>query len=115
MRAKSGNGRIALGDSLRPNLNVQKLAMLSWRDASKKDLAAQALRITASDLQELGCIDDVLPEPEGGAHRDHEAAAALLAAGLQKHYSELKKIPASELVASRYNKFRHMAEFFRGE
>src|SRR4051812_41670059 len=96
-------------------ISPEGCASIMWRDASKKDLAAQALRITASDLQELGCIDDVLPEPEGGAHRDHEAAAALLAAGLQKHYSELKKIPASELVASRYNKFRHMAEFFRGE
>ncbi len=96
-------------------ISPEGCASIMWRDASKKDLAAQALRITASDLQGLGCIDDVLPEPEGGAHRDHEAAAALLAAGLQKHYSELKKIPASELVASRYNKFRHMAEFFRGE
>jgi acetyl-CoA carboxylase carboxyl transferase subunit alpha len=86
-----------------------------WRDASKKDLAAQALRITAPDLSELGCIDDVVPEPEGGAHRDHDAAAALLDTALQKHLSEIKKMPASELLASRYNKFRQMAQFFRQE
>jgi acetyl-CoA carboxylase carboxyl transferase subunit alpha len=84
-----------------------------WRDASKKELAAEAMRITAGDLEELGCIDDIVPEPEGGAHRDHEAAAALLDATLQKHYAELKQIPPAELVVRRYNKFRTMAQFFK--
>jgi acetyl-CoA carboxylase carboxyl transferase subunit alpha len=84
-----------------------------WRDAGKKELAAQALRITATDLSELGCVDEIVPEPEGGAHLDHEAAAGLLGAALLKHYRELQKKPASELVASRYNKFRQMAPFFR--
>src|SRR5438309_584822 len=106
---------LMMENSIYAVISPEGCASIMWRDSSKKDLAAQALRITASDLQELGCIDDVLPEPEGGAHRDHEAAAALLAAGLQKHYSELKKIPASELVAPRYNKFRNMAQFFHAE
>ena len=83
-----------------------------WRDATKKELAAEAMRITATDLQELGCIDDIVPEPEGGAHRDHEAAAALLDVSLQKYLVELKKVPPAELVVSRYNKFRNMARFF---
>ena len=86
-----------------------------WRDASKKELAAEAMRITAADLNELGCIDDIVPEPEGGAHRDHEAAANLLDVSLQKHLAEVKKVPTSELVASRYNKFRTIAQFFRTE
>src|SRR6202162_4955106 len=86
---------------------------IMWRDASKKELAAEAMRITATDLSELGCIDDIIPEPEGGAHRDHEAAANLLDVSLQKHFAELKKMPMSELLASRYNKFRSMAQFFR--
>jgi acetyl-CoA carboxylase carboxyl transferase subunit alpha len=86
-----------------------------WRDATKKELAAEAMRITAPDLSELGCIDDIVPEPDGGAHRDHEAAANLLDAALQKHYAELKNIPSPELIVSRYNKFRNMAQFFSAE
>ena len=81
----------------------------------KKELAAQALRITAADLAEFGCIDGIVPEPEGGAHSDHDAAAALLDAALHKHFNELTKISAGELVASRYNKFRNMAQFLRSE
>ena len=86
-----------------------------WRDASKKELAAEAMRITATDLQELGCVDDIVPEPEGGAHRDHEAAANLLDVSLQKHLAELKKLSPAELIASRYNKFRTIAQFFKTE
>jgi len=84
-----------------------------WRDSSKKELAAQALRITAKDLSDMGCVDGIIPEPEGGAHLDHEAAAAMLDQSLQKHLGELRKSVVKELVESRYNKFRNMAQFFR--
>lgn len=57
----------------------ERCAEILWRDAEKKDQAAAALRVTASDLLELGAIDRVLPEPRGGAHRDPDAAAALVA------------------------------------
>jgi acetyl-CoA carboxylase carboxyl transferase subunit alpha len=93
-------------------ISPEGCASIMWRDAAKKELAAQALRITASDLTELGCVDGTVPEPEGGAHRDQEAAAALLDATLQKHLAELKQLPISELLASRYNKFRNIAQFF---
>jgi acetyl-CoA carboxylase carboxyl transferase subunit alpha len=93
-------------------ISPEGCASIMWRDASKKELAAQALRITASDLTQLGCVDGTVPEPEGGAHRDQEAAAALLDASLQKHLADLKKLSISELVASRYNKFRNMAQFY---
>src|SRR5579863_8641497 len=96
-------------------ISPEGCAAIMWRDASKKELAAEAMRITAADLNELGCIDDIVPEPEGGAHRDHEAAAALLDASLQKHYAELKKLPPAELVASRYKKFRTIAQFYKTE
>src|SRR5579864_1693305 len=96
-------------------ISPESCAAIMWRDAAKKELAAQALRITATDLKELGCVDEVVPEPEGGAHRDHDAAAVLLDSALQNNYCRLKKIPASELLASRYNKFRQMARFFREE
>jgi acetyl-CoA carboxylase carboxyl transferase subunit alpha len=93
-------------------ISPEGCASIMWRDASKKELSAQALRITAPDLTQLGCVDGTVPEPEGGAHRDQEAAAALLDASLQKHLADLKKLSISELVASRYNKFRNMAQFF---
>src|ERR1700741_793504 len=96
-------------------ISAQGCAAIMWRDASKKELAAEAMRITATDLSELGCIDDIVPEPEGGAHRDHEAAANLLDGSLQKHFAQLKKFPPAELVASRYNKFRTIAQFFKTE
>jgi acetyl-CoA carboxylase carboxyl transferase subunit alpha len=63
-------------------------------------------------MSELGCVDDIVPEPQGGAHTDYDRAAELLDGALQKHYAELKDKPVGELVASRYNKFRHMAQFF---
>jgi acetyl-CoA carboxylase carboxyl transferase subunit alpha len=93
-------------------ISPEGCAAIMWRDAAKKDLAAQALRITAKDLEEFGCIDGIVPEPEGGAHRDHEAAAALLDAALQQHFAALKRAPVQELVATRYKKFRTMAQFF---
>jgi acetyl-CoA carboxylase carboxyl transferase subunit alpha len=96
-------------------ISPEGCASIMWRDASKKELAAQALRITARDLQELGCIDDIVAEPAGGAHSDYDAAAKLLDAALQKHLGDVQRIPIQELVASRYNKFRNMAQFFRVE
>jgi len=96
-------------------ISPEGCAAIMWRDATKKELAAEAMRITATDLQELGCVDDIVPEPEGGAHRDHEAAANLLDVSLQKHLAELKKLAPAELVASRYNKFRTIAQFFKTE
>jgi len=96
-------------------ISPEGCASIMWRDATKKDLAAEAMKITAEDLSRLGCIDGVVPEPDGGAHSDHEAAAALLDTVLQENFSELKKKPVTELIASRYNKFRTMAQFYRIE
>jgi acetyl-CoA carboxylase carboxyl transferase subunit alpha len=106
---------LMMKNSIYSVISPEGCAAIMWRDASKKELAAEAMRITANDLSELGVIDDIVPEPEGGAHRDHEAAAALLDATLLNHYTQLKKIPAKELLLSRYNKFRKMAQFFRAE
>jgi len=93
-------------------ISPEGCASIMWRDATKKGLAAQAMRITAKDLKELGCIDGIIPEPEGGAHVDHDGAAALLDQVLQSRLAELRKLSPAELVASRYNKFRQMAQFF---
>jgi acetyl-CoA carboxylase carboxyl transferase subunit alpha len=96
-------------------ISPEGCASIMWRDATKKELAAQALHLTATDLQQLGCIDGMVPEPEGGAHLDHEAAAAFLDAALHKALAEVKKQPVADLVESRYKKFRNMAQYFRTE
>jgi len=106
---------LMMENSIYSVISPEGCAAIMWRDATKKELAAEAMRITADDLSELGCIDDIVPEPEGGAHRDHEAAANLLDVALQKHYAELKKMPTAELLVSRYNKFRNIAQFYKIE
>jgi acetyl-CoA carboxylase carboxyl transferase subunit alpha len=106
---------LMMENSIYSVISPEGCAAIMWRDASKKELAAEAMRITATDLQELGVIDDIIPEPDGGAHRDHEAAATLLDTTLQKHYAELRKVPPADLVVSRYNKFRNMAQYFKTE
>src|SRR5204863_8036500 len=96
-------------------ISPEGCASIMWRDKAKKGLAAQALRITPTDLNQLGCIDDIVPEPEGGAHLDHEAAAAFLDAALAKHMQEVRRLTIPQLLESRYDKFRHMAQFLRVE
>ena len=93
-------------------ISPEGCASIMWRDSSKRDLAAEAMKITAKDLTKLGIIDDVIQEPAGGAHVDHDEAARLLDQSLQKHFDELKHKSGDELVRSRYDKFRTMARFF---
>src|SRR5271170_115981 len=106
---------LMMENSIYSVISPEGCASIMWRDATKKELAAQALHITAKDLSELGCVDSIVPEPEGGAHSDHAAAADLLAESLKSNLAQLVKMPIPELVAARYNKFRNMAQFFRVE
>ena len=96
-------------------ISPEGCASIMWRDATKKELAAEALHITAKDMSEMQCIDGVIPEPEGGAHTDHEAAAALLDATLQQNLAEVQGMPLAQLLDTRYSKFRNMTQFFRQE
>ena len=73
--------------------------------------AAQALRITSKHLHEMGTVDDVIEEPLGGAHRDHHQMAGRLKMYLVKTLRELLKLPLDDLLAQRYEKFRHMGQF----
>jgi acetyl-CoA carboxylase carboxyl transferase subunit alpha len=96
-------------------ISPEGCASIMWRDASKKELAAEAMKITATDMMELGCVDGVIPEPPGGAHTDHAQAAELLAGVLQEQLEQIKKTPVRELLETRYQKFRKMAQFFQVE
>ena len=93
-------------------ISPEGCASIMWRDAAKKDIAAAALRITAKDNLEMGFCDEVIPEPPGGAHHDYDAAAAALADVLEKHLSELEKLPLQHLLDARYKKFRDMAQYY---
>ncbi len=103
---------LMMENSIYSVISPEGCASIMWRDASKKELAAQALRITATDLVELGCVDGVIPEPEGGAHTDLDGAASLLDTALQCALEEVKSLPAMELLDARYKKFRNMAQFY---
>ena len=83
-----------------------------WRDATKAETAAAAMKITAKDLKELGIVDDIVEEPEGGAHNDHEASARLLEEVLDRQLVELTNQPIRDLLDARYEKFRKMGQFF---
>ncbi len=96
-------------------ISPEGCASIMWRDPSKKALAAEAMKITAKDLSELGCIDGIIPEPAGGAHTDHAQAAELLDAALQQHLAAVKRLAVGELLETRYKKFRDMAQFFQVE
>ncbi len=106
---------LMMENSIYSVISPEGCASIMWRDATKKVLAAEAMKITASDLKRLGCIDGIVPEPGSGAHTDHAAAAELVSTALQQELTELRKVPVKDLVASRYNKFRNMAQFFRSE
>jgi len=70
------------------------------------------MKITATDLKELGIVDEIVKEPEGGAHTDLEAAARFLDEVLDRQLTELAMEPANDLVETRYKKFRQMGQFF---
>src|SRR5215475_1936602 len=93
-------------------ISPEGCASIMWRDATKKEIAAQALRITAPDLQNLKCIDGIIPEPDGGAHNDVDAAAAMVDEVLQRTLKELMSMPPDRLLEARYTKFRNIAQFF---
>ena len=93
-------------------ISPEGCASIIWRDSTKAETAAIAMKIMANDLKDLGIIDEIVPEPDGGAHSDHEAAAKLLGEVLQRQLLTLTNLTAKELVDSRYNKFRHMCQFF---
>lgn len=87
-------------------------AAIMWRDAVHKQLAAEALRISARDAFALGCVDEIIPEPPGGAHADPDAAARALTESLRRNLEELKALSVDQLVASRQSKFRNIAQFY---
>jgi acetyl-CoA carboxylase carboxyl transferase subunit alpha len=93
-------------------ISPESCAAIIWRDSSKAELAAAALRLTAEDLLSFGLIDGIIAEPPGGAQENPDAAAEFLRAKLRLSLDELSRLSPVELVEQRYMKFRRMGNFF---
>src|SRR5947208_2811902 len=82
-----------------------------WKDASRKERAAEALKLTATDLLDLGVIDEIIPEPPGGAHSDPDAAAQALGESLRRHLRLLSRVRIEKLLKRREEKYLSMGAF----
>ncbi len=106
-----GNRVLMCEYSIYSVISPEGCASILFRDATRADKAAEALKLTASDLLKLEIVDEVVKEPAGGAHRDHQAMATNIGAMLRKHLAELKQLTPNQLVADRYKKFRALGAF----
>jgi acetyl-CoA carboxylase carboxyl transferase subunit alpha len=96
-------------------ISPEGCAAILWKDRANAAQAAAALKLTAPDLLELGIVDEVIPEPLGGAQKDYDAAAAALKKDLLKHLDKLMDVKISELLDDRYKKYRKMGVFTKAE
>jgi len=93
-------------------ISPEGCAAILWKDQARAEDAAEALRLTAPDLKELGIVEEVLPEPTGGAHMDPGAMAVTVAAAIRRHLKQLRKVKPDPLLARRYKKYRAMGVFY---
>ena len=105
------NRVLILENSYYSVISPEGCAAILWKDRTAASTAAEALKITAAHLLELGLVDDVVPEPLGGAHTDREAAARILQAYLLKHLEQIQALPAADRLKQRYAKFRAFGHF----
>ena len=92
-------------------ISPEGCAAILWKDRAAAAKAAEALKITAKDLHELGLADDIIPEPLGGAHNDPSATAQTLKRHLLKHLKQLHKLSGTNRLKQRYDKFRSYGRF----
>ena len=107
-----GNHVLMLENAIYSVISPESCAAIIWRDSTKAELAAAALKLTAEELLKLELIDGVISEPPGGAHEDVDAAARKLNEGLSKALADLAGLGPQQIVDQRYAKFRHMGNFF---
>lgn len=107
-----GNVVLMLENAVYSVISPESCAAIIYRDSAKAPQAAAALKLTASDLHELGLIDEIVPEPNEGAHTDYDQAADNLRVALKRVLARLSPIPPAQLIDDRYAKFRNMGNFF---
>ncbi len=107
-----GNKVLMLANAIYSVISPESCAAIIWRDSGMAEKAAAALRLTADKLKELGLVDGIIDEPDGGAQNDHDQAATLLRDSLLEALRELSALSAEELIDQRYNRFRQIGSFF---
>ena len=106
-----GNRVLMLENAIYSVISPNGAASILWKDASKADQAAETMKITAKDLLAFGVIEEIIPEPFGGAHRDVAAQAETIKEAIWRHLKELSRMSPAELIRDRYEKFRKIGVF----
>src|SRR5690606_11763834 len=105
------NRVLILENAIYSTISPNGAASILWKDASLADKAAEAMRITAKDMLELGIVEEMIPEPKGGAHRNFNLQAEALKEAVGRHLEELLSFSGEQLREARYEKFRVIGEF----
>ena len=92
-------------------ISPEACSAILWKDRRHAAEAAEALKLTAQDLMRLNVVDEIISEPDGGAHRDHKKVAEILGHALRLNLERLLKIPINQLLKKRYEKFRRLGDF----
>lgn len=106
-----GNRVLMLEHAIYSAISPNGAASILWKDASKADQAAEAMKITANDLLRMEVIEDIVLEPKGGAHRNYEVTAAAIKESLARHLADLLNMNCDELREDRYQKFRKIGQY----
>src|SRR5213083_1114965 len=96
-------------------ISPEACAAILWKDRAAAAKAAEALKLTAKDLHDLEIVDEIIAEPEGGAHRDYDSIAANLSKALRGAVQQVSQLPVAELLEKRYQKFRRLGVFSEGK
>src|SRR5262249_36633377 len=106
-----GDQVLMLENAIYSVISPEGCSSILWRDSNHAEQAARALRLTAPDLLQMGLVDQIVPEPEGGAHPNHAGAAQIVAAHLKDALASVQNLSDQARVARRYQKFRAIGEF----
>src|SRR5438552_1452098 len=105
---------LILEDAYYSVISPEACSAILWRDRRHAAEAAEALKLTAQDLLKLEVVDEIVPEPEGGAHRDYDSVTANLGKALRHALHQISQFPVADLMESRYQKFRRLGIFVDG-
>ncbi len=106
-----GNRVLMLENSIYSVISPNSAAAILWKDASQADRAAEAMKITSKDMLELGIVEEAIPEPKGGAHRDFPSQAEKVKDAISRHLQELLQLDGEALAQDRMNRFRKIGSF----
>jgi acetyl-CoA carboxylase carboxyl transferase subunit alpha len=109
-----GNTILMMENAIYSVCPPESCAAIIWKDSKLAEEAAEELKLTATDLLDVGIVDEVIREPLGGAHKNYEESAARIKEAIIRHLSILDTLTEEELIEERYEKFRSMGEFFEG-